>query len=200
MIRVALDTDQPAELPPLAGVLLTYADLMTHALLTKLQATWPDVALIDRGQGDPLQLASIADIETGALTVEQGAAKIRAWSADHRPYVTAYADRSTMPQVDAQLGGLKPFRWYATLDGTAHIGGLPAGAQPALVQCLTAADLGLHADLSLVYEDNWRPSPLAARMANLTSHVRLMTSSVQASADHALADLTELMDAIHQIR
>lgn len=200
MIRVALDSDRPADVPPIGDVLLTYADLATPALHAHLAASWPDVAWIDRGLGDPMKLASITDAEPGALSAEAAAAKIRQWQQEHRPYVTAYADRSLMPQVIAQLGGIKPFRWYATLDGTAHIGGMPPGHQPALVQCLTAADLGIHADLSLVYEDNWRPDPKRARARQLADHILTQSRTAAASCSHIDADVADLLAMVSHLR
>lgn len=198
-IRVALDTDQPEALAARADVLITYADLMTHALFVRLDASWPDIALVDRGLGDPLDMASIADIEPGALSVAAGVSRIRSWSAAGRPYVTAYADRSLMPQVITDLGALHPFLWYSTLDGQAHIIGRPAGFEPALVQCLSAADLGFHADLSLVYEQNWRPSPQIAELSKSVVHIgQLMTTAANAVV-HAEGDLGDLPAVIKRL-
>jgi len=157
-----LDTDDLAALPGgvRADLLAYYADLVhTPADLAALEARWPAVVLIERGLGDPLGLASAIDVEQHA----EGVAAVKPWAAAQGAhgvrYLAVYANRSTMPAVDA--AGWTGYRWYATLDGTAHIDGRPAGLAPAAVQCLSAAMLGFHADLSLVFEDGWHPSPPA---------------------------------------
>jgi len=156
--RYMIDTDTPyaAGLPP--DMLATYADLVkTNVVLTQLEAKHGIVVLIDRGHGDPLGKASVIDVERGA----RGVSDVRPWyNHQHAAgvrYLTVYANRTTMPQIDA--AGWTGYRWYATLDGTAHIPGRPAGFAPAAIQCFTEAMLGYHADGSLVFEDNWHPAP-----------------------------------------
>jgi len=153
-IRTMLDTNTPAALTPRADLLATYADLATPTLKAALEQHWPQVVWIDRGQGDPMHLATVYDVEPGALTPQQAIDKAK---ASKLPYLTAYASRSTMMQVDAL--GWGGYRWYATLDGTAHVPGHTPGLEPAAIQCLGEAQLGFHADLSLVFEDGWHPQP-----------------------------------------
>ena len=161
-IRVMLDTDTPLMLKPLAAILATYADLIDAAQLAQLEVAWGQVVLIDRGLGDPLGKASVIDVEAHA----RGAAAVPGWyDAKHAAGVkhpTVYADRSTMPAVDTAAGARPISRWYATLDGTAFGPGHTPGIAPAAIQILGAAQLGYHADLSLVFEDGWNPAPAAA--------------------------------------
>lgn len=156
--RLALDTDTPLDLEPLGDMLLTYADLMTAAALHKLQARWPEVGLIDRGLGDPLDRASIIDVEIHA----EGVAAVprfldRVQARDSQPGTT-YCDRSQLAAVDAAAGGRRHWRWVATLDGTLVIPGLPPLRRPAAVQCFNSAMLGVHADGSVVLAAAWHPA------------------------------------------
>jgi hypothetical protein len=165
MIRVMLDTDQPQALTGAkvrAPILATYADLMGKSLLAELEAEWGQVVLIDRGQGDPLGAATVIDIERGT----HGPADAPGWHdrrhAAGAKHLTVYCDRASVAAVNAAMGTRSYFRWIATLDGTAHASPFTPGVSPAAIQCLGAAQLGFHADLSLVLEDWWNPAPAAA--------------------------------------
>jgi hypothetical protein len=137
--------------PHCAGArVATYADLMTPALAANLRGR---LAVIDRGTGDPMKLAHIADIESGALTVAEGAARVRQWHAEGRTFPTVYCDRNDWPAVTAALTGVPHSTWIATLDGTL----LPDGKRPDIVQAFGAAAIGFHADMSIVWNDAWLP-------------------------------------------
>ena len=162
MIRVMLDSDQLASLPSgMVPLLSTYSDLIPDlAALAALQRQHPgsEIILIDRGTGDPTGLASVADVEPGALTV----AGLPAWFARKTAAkiddLTVYSDRADLDAIDAVLKGTGHeghWRWVATLDGTVDITGMPPLRRPAVVQILGSGQLGLHADLSLVLEPGW---------------------------------------------
>jgi hypothetical protein len=137
--------------PRLAGCrVATYADLVTPELVRKLQGR---LKVIDRGWGDELGLATIADVEPGLLTVAEGAAKLQQWHSENRPRPTGYCDRATWPEFRAAAAPLKPWWWIATLDGT----GNPLGEFPAAVQLLGEAAVGLPLDLTVVWDDHWFP-------------------------------------------
>ena len=165
-MRVMLDTDTPAELTKgskvRAPILATYADLVGAVMLAQLRASWAQVLLIDRGLGDPLGKASIIDVERGT----HSAADAPAWyDRQHKAgvkYLTVYANRASQGAANAAMGKRPFYRWIATLDGTAHVPPYAAGTAPAAVQILSAAQLGFHADLSLVLEPWWQPAPAAA--------------------------------------
>ena len=174
-----LDTDQPGQLTATgirADLLATYADLISHQSQAELESEWPQVAYIDRGTGDPLGLASIIDVEKGTHRPADAPGWYDRQHARGIKYLTVYCNRSTLPAVNAAMGKRKFFRWVATLDGTVHVPSFTPGKTPAAVQCLGAAALGFHADLSLVYEDWWQPTPrtpadtvwVAAALASLT--------------------------------
>ena len=153
MPGLMLDTDNTALLataPFAYARLATYADLMTPAIEAEFRGR---LIVIDRGHGDPMSLATVADIEDQLLTVEQGAAKIRQWNAEHRPFPTAYHDRALWAAVDAALAGVPHYTWVSTLDMTI----VPDGRKPDAVQFAGAAAIGFHADLSIVWNDNWCP-------------------------------------------
>ena len=170
MIRVMLDTDVLADLDGHFEILATYTDLIPDmAALDRLRAEFPDstVILIDRALGDPTGQATIADVEPGAMMIDQ----LPGWVSEKRAakpagweYLTAYSDRNDLPAIKAiQHEGL--WHWVATLDGTAVISGYTPMHAPAAIQILGESQIGIHGDLSLVLEDAWhprRPFPAAA--------------------------------------
>lgn len=154
MLRIMLDSDDVDLLAKLhddgeAGLIATYADLVTPALAAELRG---DLLVIDRGHGDPHGLATCADFERGALTATRAA---EWWDAHHdRGALTVYANRSTMPSLIHALGPRRPaWRWWATLDGTMRI---PANPR-AMVQFAGSAMTGFHADATIIYTPRWRP-------------------------------------------
>jgi hypothetical protein len=91
MVRIMFDSDDPGLLAELhrAGEIqlaATYADLMTRALAAQFGA---GLLVIDRGQGDPMGLATAGDFERGALKPADAPAW---WDAHHdRGDLTVYA-------------------------------------------------------------------------------------------------------------
>ena len=163
MPALMFDSDDPVVLlePFLEACrIATYADLVTPTLI---RAAAGRLVVIDRGLGDPHNLATVADIEDGALSVAAGAAKIRQWHEEKRPYPTAYHDRNLQAEVDAALTGVPANNWVATLDGTL----VPNGYRRAVVQFADAAVLGFHADVSIVWDDGWHPLPAALPSATV---------------------------------
>lgn len=163
MIRFALDSDDLHAFPvDVAPILLTYSDLFpTRAELVMFEMKHPNskVVLIDRGLGDPTGLASVADVERLALTLPQ----LRQWFERKKAamvrFLTAYSDRNTLPGVETVLSGLRPWHWVATLDGTVYVPELAAPLErPGLVQCFSAAQLGVPCDGSLILNDAWHPA------------------------------------------
>jgi hypothetical protein len=152
--RLMYDSDQLAVCLALAEagapLVASYADLITPDHVTVVKARGSRLLAIDRGLGDPHQLARIGDFERGALDP----AKAGQWWEEHhdRGPLTAYAARSTMPVVLRALGPDRPvWRWWATLDGTMRIAANPS----AMVQFAGAAATGVHADCSVVYHAGW---------------------------------------------
>lgn len=158
MIRFMIDTDDLSKLTQHAEILATYADLVPN--LAALQAKYPasKIVLIDRGLGDPEGKATIFDIEPGALTIAQAVAKYDDAKSRGLDYLTAYHDRAEANAVKAGFGDRKPWHWYATLDGTAHITGYNPLMGPAVIQVLASNSLDYRADGSLVFEDGWHPT------------------------------------------
>ena len=166
------DSDDPHTLllPALAGCrVATYADLLNADLVRQFG---PRLIVIDRGHGDPLGLATVADIEPGLLSVAAGVAKVKQWLSERRPGPAAYHDRNDWSAVSAGLAGTTARHWVSTLDGTCH----PGTTVPAAVQILGEAKLGIHADLSIVWDDSWHPvpatvqTPEVAKLRQLAAH------------------------------
>lgn len=155
----------------------TYADLMTPDLLRQLAGR---LVVIDRGLGDPMNLATVADVESGALSLAAAVERIHAWKAQGRPSVTIYHDRVHQADVDKATAGMGVWNWVATLDGTL----LPDGQRRAVVQFAGETVTGLHADLSVVWNDSWHPL-----------HTVLDGPQVQ-TVQHLIAQLPPIVNAL----
>lgn len=185
MWRAMLDTDTPLQLPFSTGLLATYADLADAPVLAHLEQLHTTVVWIDRGLGDPAHLATVLDVEAHA----QGATGAPAWydsqHARGRQFLTVYANRSTMPEVNREMGPRPFYRWIARLDGIATVPGFTPGQGPAAVQVMGAAALGIHADYSIVYNAAWNPGPAPSLdsadhtlIASATVHLRSALASL----------------------
>lgn len=181
MASLMFDSDQPIVLsdPRFASCrVATYADLLTPSLVTVFG---PRLVVIDRGRGDPLGLAHVADIEPGALSVSAGADLIRQWTEQGRQYITAYHDRAEWAAVAAAVAPLQPWNWVATLDGSLN----PDGRYPAVVQFASEVKVGIHVDVSLVWNDTWRPLP-AGLSPGLVTQLESLTGQVMTTAQNVL--------------
>lgn len=175
MAGLMLDSDDPSVLlePRFSAMrIATYADLITPEIIA---AAGPRLTVIDRGHGDPHNLATVADIEPALLTVDQGIAKIRQWLEEGRRGVTAYHDRAQWNEVNQAGAGLEFSHWIATLDGTL----VPAGFYMAAVQFAGESLLGFHADMSIVWNDEWHPLPAGPTAAQLASLKQLAATVTQ---------------------
>lgn len=163
MPDLMFDSDQPEVLlaTGLLGVrVATYADLLTPTLVKQFG---PRLVAIDRGLGDPLGLATVADVESHADSIARGVALVRQWITEKRPTPAVYHDRADWPAVTAALGTTMCRHWVATLDGTAS----PGGQRPSVVQILGANQVGFHADLSIVWDESFHPLPAASQAADV---------------------------------
>ncbi len=160
MIRVMIDTDELSALTDEVELLATYADLVPD--LEALQDKYPhsQLVLIDRGHGDPQNLASVLDVERGLVNPGHVPEWLDRKERQGINYRTVYCNRSTLPDVDRAGANRTFYRWVATLDGTAHIEGFTPLEAPAAVQVIGATALGYHADLSLVFDEGWNRPPL----------------------------------------
>lgn len=187
MPRIMFDSDNPQVLLDArceGSLIATYADLITPAIVT---AAGPRLVVIDRGHGDPHNLATVVDVERGLLSIADGVAKLRQWSAEGRRDLAAYHDRNTEPAFTQAAIGLHYVRWIATLDGTADFN----GQYPAAVQCIPAAWLGFHADASVVWNDQWHPTG-----GRLTSQQFSQLHALAANVQGALGHLGTAIDQL----
>lgn len=161
MIRVMLDSDRLDIIQAcngLAPLLATYSDLVPNPDALQAKLNQSKLVLIDRKLGDPSGKASVCDIEPGLFTVDEFPAWLAAKEKAGITDPTAYVTRSELSALDQVTAAKTYFRWVATLDGTCTIGGYPSLRAPAAVQILPANQVGIHVDLSLVYEDQWNPT------------------------------------------
>lgn len=185
MTAVMFDSDTPDLLLKVSAPgqrLATYTDLLTPAFIT---AAGDRLVGIDRGHGDPHGKAVVVDIERGLYTPQSGAQRIRELVAAGGRQVTAYCNRSNYAAVDQALGGLHVHHWVSTLDGTL----VPAGEHEVAVQFAGAAQLGFHADISIVWNDQWLTP-------TLPTVPKVPAGIVNAAADvlnsmHALASMID---------
>jgi len=183
------DTDVLADLDPTFPLLATYSDLVPNP--GELRAKFPhsQIILIDRALDDPSGQASVRDVETHADSIAGCADWYDRKLAAGVKYLTMYHDRADTAAILANLAGRKAFHWIATLDGTLHITGFSPLRTPAAVQCLDAAHVGRHGDLSLVFEDAWHPAAAPAQLADA------LAKAIHARADvgHAAGLLAEVI-------
>lgn len=154
-IRLMCDSDSLSDLID-TPLIATYADLIRDTNdYADLESRFPASKLlfIDRAEGDPMGIASIADFESGAMTATQ----LRSWVATKdsqgTPYVTVYSDLDNVPAVKAALGDLDYWHWIAWY-GHVVVPQYPVAA----VQAFNAAATGLHLDLSVIHADGWNPT------------------------------------------
>lgn len=165
MVSIMVDSDDPAVLQNNLFYncrVATYADLLTPELVASFGGR---LAVIDRGHGDPLNLAHILDVESGAWTVEAAGAKIKEWNSQGRGHIMGYVNRSNWQPLMEACAPVKPYQWIATLDGTLN----PDGQYPSVVQFAGEAAIGLHVDVSIVYDENWFPLPAGVDAQQLAS-------------------------------
>lgn len=159
MTSLMFDSDRPADLATIQMVparVATYADLLTPAIVAQFG---PRLAVIDRGLGDPMNRAHIVDVERGALSTASGVARIKQWANEGRRYLTVYVNRGNWDEVAQACLPVRPFMWVATLDGTLN----PNGKFPHLTQFASESMLGLHADVSVVWDEDWLPQTQQVR-------------------------------------
>lgn len=192
MIRFAFDSDRLDALGTDAPVVITYSDLVHDFGAWAKEHVGQSCVLIDRGMGDPTGMATVIDVERGSHKVADIPGWLDAKEKQHMRYLTAYVNRDNLEAADKAIGGRVCWRWVATLDGTLHIPGLPAGKKPALVQFANGDALGLHCDASVVWQPDWHPEPvpghLAAELAKLHGLVG-RDSSISAELDTVYHDL-----------
>jgi hypothetical protein len=169
VIRTALDSDDLSVFKPPADFILTYSDLVIDAAAFEREYPGVQVVYIDRGIGDPDDKATIIDAETGAYRTDQVAEWYDRKAAKKAAYLTYYANRSNLLAIEADIGGRHMYRWVATLDGTIVIPGFSPLRGPDLVQTTSAAQLGFHADFSLVLNPGWHPSPDNPKLAQMNT-------------------------------
>lgn len=188
MIRFMLDTDIAADLTGHAEILAFYSDLVTDPATFEAHYPHSTVLWIDRGLGDPNDKATIMDIETGALTIGDAPSLYDRWHAQGRKDITVYVNRDNMGAVSQAMGDRAHFQWIATLDGTLHIPSFNPLHTPAAIQFATAAMLGLHADGSLVLEDNWHGTP-----------TNIVPAVIRRDINHVLSTLAGAQSELHRM-
>lgn len=109
--------------PFFAGDLVaTYADVLTPQLCEQFAGR---LLVIDRGLGDPLSAAHVADIGPGAYSLERGVELMRGWILAGRRMVTAHVSGVPMWSVAQLLAPLDAYYWVSCAgDATS-----PAGYQ-----------------------------------------------------------------------
>lgn len=186
MASIMFDSDNPAVLADARCTnsrVATYADLITPQHVAVFAGR---LVVIDRGRGDPLNLATVADIEDGALSIADGAALIAKWTQEGRPYPTAYHDRANWQAINDALLHIGGWHWIATLDGTL----VPEGHYPAVVQFAGEQVAGFHVDVSIVWNEGWHPQADGINPGQLARLQQLATqaeNSVHAVLKAAMA-------------
>lgn len=142
---------------------------------------------IDRALGDPHNVATVVDIEAHADTIGAARSKLITWNEQRRPFPTAYHDRASWGQVNTDLQGISYSHWVATLDGTL----VPDGYYMAAVQFAGEKTLGFHADMSVVWADNWHPIPVHASPVPVAA-IKADLAAVQTALSHLASGIAAL--------
>lgn len=177
MTTLLVDSDEPAVLasPQFDGCLVaTYADILTPEMITGYGQR---LVVVDRGLGDPHRMATVADVEPGALSVAQAVERVREWNAAGVAFPTVYHNRDIDGEMTTALGTERCFRWIATLDGTL----VPDVPRYDVVQFAGAATVGLHADLSIVWNAAWHPQA-AGPTAGAIRQVKIVADAIAKQA------------------
>jgi hypothetical protein len=195
-IRTALDSDDWGDINVAVDFLLAYSDQVPDSLTFERAHPNHQVVYIDRGHGDPGFKASIGDFESGALQIDQVASWYDAKAKAKVAFLTHYSDRSNLASITAHLGGRNMYRWVATLDGTVNISGFVPMVGPDLVQTTPASMLGIHADLSLVMNPGWHPTPKPSQLASAQATLSDAQRDLTATAGR-LSVVASTLNAIH---
>lgn len=199
MIRTMFDTDVLADLNQPCHILATYSDLVPDASGIPFDVGGRTLVFIDRGLGDPGGKATVWDVEGGALRVDQLPAKYDAAHARGLRYLTVYSNRSNLDAVNGVMGDRNYWSWVATLDGTLHVAGRPPLRGPAAVQFAGAVAVGLHGDMSLVFNDRWNPTHAMDRAKSLIDDVDSKLHSMRSAVNVALSDVHFTAERLSQI-
>jgi hypothetical protein len=195
MIRLAIDSDNLADLTADVDFIITYSDLVHDAAAFEAEHPGRQCVYIDRGNGDPGDKATIIDVETGAYNPSHLSGWYDAKAAAKLAYLTYYCNRATLPAIQAVIGGRHMWRWIAVLDGTIAIAGFVPWQSPDLIQLLGAPQLGVHADLSLVLSPSWHPAPPAPKLASAMMHIQ----DAGRDASKAASELAAAVNYLRQI-
>jgi hypothetical protein len=115
--------------------------------------------------------SDVLDIETGDATPGTAPGWVRAHNAQTGSLAVLYCNRSTQAAVRSACAaaGLAPGRdflwWIATLDGTAS---LPDMTGVAAVQAWGSNFFSRNIDVSVVYDDGWKPTQAGGPLMALT--------------------------------
>lgn len=194
MIRTALDSNDLTVFRYDTDFYLTYSDLVTNPQAFEAAHLGHQVLYIDRGLGDPGLKATIADVERGALDPADLPNWLDTRANAGAQYLTVYVNRSNHAAAAAAAGHRGPWWWIATLDGTITVPDWTPLTGPALVQFAGAAQTGVHADMSLVLNLSWHPSPAPPLPAKLRSDLATVDSILQGT----VKGLASLETILHQ--
>ena len=191
MIRFMEDSDKLTALTGHSELLATYADLIHDRQTFEAQFPHSAVIYIDRGLGDPGNIASVFDVEAKAHIPGQAPGWFDRKHASGVEYLTIYCNRSNIAAVNKAMERRNFYRWVATLDGTTALTGFDPLHAPAAVQCLSSKMLGVHADGSLVLEDSWHPTrlPVDVWVLRRELHIALTESALTNMSLNRLAAL-----------
>jgi hypothetical protein len=153
------DSTTPKEIPYAAQFVFPYFNGdyawtgAERAAFPHSGAAWIDVI---GNAPDMCSVLQIDGVDQAAINVML--AKARNWIEARNKYGpgTIYVNRANLPAVQRNLAGLNYWFWLATLDGTVCYSAVPGnGGKLAAVQGWGAAQVGLHADLSVILDQGW---------------------------------------------
>jgi hypothetical protein len=186
MIRVMFDSTTASAIPADATLVAGYID-GDYAWTPADWDRFPGAALVKINvTGVPEHGGDMLDVENGAATPADAPVW---WEGQARKTnLGVYVNRSNLGAVENAMGTRPWWRWVATLDGTLFVpvAGWVPFQRPAAVQFASAQLSGIHADVSLVYADEFHPQPSLAKIAaNAHSAITEASSLLQLMGKYA---------------
>ena len=127
---------------------------------------WPHAAKVRVSNVMPhdIRHCSVADVETGALTIADAPSFVRQRNAFRPGTASIYCSEATLPFVGKACAGLDYWVWVAWWNGypsLAEVQGLRASLRPGvkLAAIQYRNDAAADVDLSAVFEPGWHPKP-----------------------------------------
>lgn len=152
--RLMADSTVVSDMPEWVSIKAFYINGRFKATEQQI-AAWHGAKVKINVTGDPRDGGDMLDVETGDATPDHIPGWFDARLSAGARFLGVYCNRDKFDACTAAIAHRGAHRWLATLDGTLlhTYHGVPVDA----CQFMGEAQLGLHIDLSVVFNDAWHP-------------------------------------------